>query len=168
MEYQDDQPSDHTADRADDYGEQIDGYVIRQNEVRQEKEYHPHDPVDDELPQVASAAGKHQQYYYYYEYEYYYFHQPSFYTRHHSLLTQQLRCFGAPEASGPFLFCTARNFGVQLTSTYRRMRRLATARANPRTLRFFRPLMMRPRVRELLSAQITIFAFMMTVASSSV
>jgi hypothetical protein len=68
----------------------------------------------------------------------------------------------------PFLFCTARNLGVQLTSTYRRMRRLATARANPRTLRFFRPLMMTPRVRELLSAQITIFAFMMTVASSSV
>ena len=168
MEYQDDQPSNHTADRADDYGEQVDGYVIRQNEVRQEEENHPHDPVDDELPQGASAAGKHQQYYYYYEYEYYYFHQPSFYTRHHSLLTQPLRSIGAPEAPGPFLFCTARNFGVQLTSTYRLMRRLATARANPRTRRFFRPLMMRPRVRELLSAQITIFAFLMTVASPAV
>ena len=168
MEYQDDQPSNHTTDRADEYGEQVDGYVIRQNEVRQQEENHPHDPVDDELPQVASAAGKHQQYYYYYEYEYYYFHQPSFYTRHRSLLTQQLRSFGAPEASGPFLFCTSRKFGVQLTSTYRLMRRLATARANPRTHRLFKPLMMRPRVRELLNTQITIFAFLMTVASPSV
>jgi hypothetical protein len=167
MEYQDDQPSNHTTDRADDYGEQVDRYVIRQNEVRQEEENHPHDPVDDELPQVASAAGKHQQYYYYYEYEHYYFHQPLFYIRHRRLLTQQLKSFGAPAASGPFLFYTARNFGVQLTSTYRLMRRLATARANPRTRRFFRPLMMRPRVRELLSTQITIFA-LMTVASPSV
>jgi hypothetical protein len=57
---------------------------------------------------------------------------------------------------------------VQHTSTYRRMRRLATAKANSLTLRFFRPLMMRPRVRELLNAQITIFAFLMTVASPSV
>jgi hypothetical protein len=56
----------------------------------------------------------------------------------------------------------------QLTSTYRRMRRLATAKANSRTLLFFRPLMMRPRVRELLSAQITIFAFLMIIASPSV
>jgi hypothetical protein len=119
------------------------------------------------LPQGASAAGKHQQYYYYHEYEHYYFHQPLFYTRRRRLLAQQLKCFGAPAASSPFLFCTARNFGVQLTSTYRLMRRLATARANPRTRRFFRPLMMRPRVRELLSAQITIFA-LMTVASPSV
>jgi hypothetical protein len=57
---------------------------------------------------------------------------------------------------------------VQLASTYRRMRRLATARANSRTRRLFRPMMMRPRVRELLSTQITIFAFLMTVASLSV
>ena len=57
---------------------------------------------------------------------------------------------------------------VQLASTYRRMRRLATARANPRTRRFFRPLMMRARVRELLNAQITIFAFLLTVASPSI
>jgi hypothetical protein len=37
MEYQDDQPSEHPADRADEYGEQIDGYVVRKNEVRQEE-----------------------------------------------------------------------------------------------------------------------------------
>ena len=57
---------------------------------------------------------------------------------------------------------------VRPISTYRRMRRLAIAKAKPRTLRFFRPLMMRPRVRELRSAQITIFALLMTVASSSI
>ena len=57
---------------------------------------------------------------------------------------------------------------AQLTSTYRRLRLLATAKANSRTLRFFRPLMMRPRVRELLSTQITILAFLMTVAFPSV
>lgn len=71
MEYQDDQPPNHTTDRADEYGEQVDGYVIRQNEVRQEEENHPHDPVYDEPPQVASTAGKHQQYDYYHQYEYY-------------------------------------------------------------------------------------------------
>jgi hypothetical protein len=83
-------------------------------------------------------------------------------------MKQHVKSIQAPEDPGPFLFCTARTFGVQLTSTYRRMRRLATAKANSRTLLFFRPLMMRPRVRELLSAQITILAFLMTIASPSV
>ena len=89
------------------------------------------------------------------------------------LYTEQYLRFVAAILTSPNGFLHApydlrRNRLGQLTSTYRRMRRLATAKANSRILRFFRPLMMRPRVRELRSAQRTIFALLMTVAPSSV
>jgi hypothetical protein len=57
---------------------------------------------------------------------------------------------------------------VLLRATYQRMRRLATAQANPRILRFFRLLMMRPRVRGLRSAQRAMFTLFTTVVSSPV
>ena len=56
MEYQDDQPSNYPTDRADEHGEQVDGYVVCKKKVRQEQENHSDDPIDDEPPQVAPSS----------------------------------------------------------------------------------------------------------------
>jgi hypothetical protein len=58
------------------------------------------------------------------------------------------------------------NLFVQPDSTYRRILRLAAAQASPRTLRFFRPLMMRPRARGLRKAHRASFLLFTTVAAS--
>jgi hypothetical protein len=70
MEYQDDQPSNHPTDRANKYGEQVDGYVIRQNEVRQQEENHTNDPVDDKVPQITCSPRQYEQDDNYHQYEY--------------------------------------------------------------------------------------------------
>jgi hypothetical protein len=85
MEYQDDQPSEHPTDCADEYGEQVDGYVIRQNEVRQQEEDHPYDPVDYKVPQETRATRQHEQDDCYNQYEYDEFHRPPLYIKHRSL-----------------------------------------------------------------------------------
>jgi hypothetical protein len=100
MEYQDDQPSNHTTNSADEHGEHVDGYVVRQNKVRQQQENYPYNPVDDEVPQVASAAGKHQQDYYHHQYEYDYFHQLPFYTKDRCLKTRLAKSIGALKDPG--------------------------------------------------------------------
>jgi hypothetical protein len=101
MEYQDDQPSNHPTDRADEYGEQIDGYVVRKNEVRQEEQNHPHDPVDDEMPQETPAARQHKQDDYDHQYEHDEFHNYPFYMKHHSLEKQLAKSVAAPRTPAP-------------------------------------------------------------------
>ena len=56
MKYQDDQPSSYPTDRADEYGEQVDGYVVCKNHVRQEQKNHSDDPINYEPPQIAPAS----------------------------------------------------------------------------------------------------------------
>ncbi len=80
MEYQDDQPSNYPADRTDEYGEQVDGYVVGKNQVRQEQENQPDDPIDDELPQITRTSRQQEQDHYHNQYEYDEFHYPPFYT----------------------------------------------------------------------------------------
>jgi hypothetical protein len=80
MQYQDDQPSNHPADRADEYGQHVDGYVVSKNEVRKEQEDHPEDPINDELSQVTPASRQEQQDRYYHQYEYDEFHHSILYT----------------------------------------------------------------------------------------
>jgi hypothetical protein len=80
MEHQDNQPSDNPTDRTDEYGEQIEGYIVSKNKVTQEQEDQPHDPVDDELAHKTPASRQHEQDHYYHQYEYSEFHRSSFYT----------------------------------------------------------------------------------------
>jgi hypothetical protein len=80
MEYQDDQPSNYPTDRADEYREQVDGYVVGENQVRQEQENQPDDPIDDELPQITPTSRQQKQDHYHNQYEYDEFHHPPFYT----------------------------------------------------------------------------------------
>jgi hypothetical protein len=81
MEYQDDQPPEHTTDRTDEYGEQVDGYVVSQDEVSKEEEDQPNDPIDDEPPQEASAARQQEHDNYSHQDEYDYFHRAPYYTK---------------------------------------------------------------------------------------
>jgi hypothetical protein len=90
MEDQDDQPSEYPTDGTDEYGEQVNRYVVGKNQVGQEEENQPNDPIDDELPQKTPAPRQQEQDDYYHQYEYDYLHQPSFYTRHRRLKTQHV------------------------------------------------------------------------------
>ena len=98
MEYQDNKPSDNPTDRADEHGKQIDGYVVRKYEVRQEEENHPQNRVADEVSQKTPAARQHEQEYSYHQYEYDELHRSLFYTMRRSVfaayrLTRSLGAF---------------------------------------------------------------------------
>ena len=80
VEDQDDQPSNHPTDSADEYGEQVDGYVVGENQVRKEQEDYSDDPIDDELPQITPAPRQEEQDHYNHQYEYDEFHRSPFYT----------------------------------------------------------------------------------------
>ncbi len=41
MKYEDDQPPQYPTYGADEYGEDIDGYIVRKDQVSQEDEEHP-------------------------------------------------------------------------------------------------------------------------------
>ncbi len=80
MKHQDEQPSEHPTDGTDKYGEQVNGYVVSKNEVSQEEENQPYDPIDDELTQKTPASRQQEQDNYYHHYEYDKFHCSPFYT----------------------------------------------------------------------------------------
>ncbi len=85
MEYQDNEPSNYPTDRADEHGKHVDGYVLGKNEVSEEQEDQPHDPVDDEPPQKTPASRQQEQDHYYDQYEYDGFHRTPFYTKRWSV-----------------------------------------------------------------------------------
>ena len=86
MEYQDNEPSENPTYSADEHGKHVDGYVISKNQVSEEQQHHPDDPIDDELSQITSASRQYEQDHYYHHYEYDGFHQAPFYIRRGSLL----------------------------------------------------------------------------------
>jgi hypothetical protein len=72
MEYQDDQPSNHPAEGAYYYREQVDRYVIFEKEVGQEEEYHPDYPVDEKPRQrtrTPPQQNQDHQYHYHDKYD---------------------------------------------------------------------------------------------------
>lgn len=81
MEYQDNEPSDYPTDRADDHGKRVDGYVVGKDEIGEEQEDQPDDPVDDEPTQKTAASRKQEQDHYYDQYEYDDLHRAPLYMR---------------------------------------------------------------------------------------
>jgi hypothetical protein len=82
MEYQDDQPSNHPTDRADEYRQHVDGYIVCENKVRQEQQDDSGCPIDDEPSQKPPASRQEEQDPHYHQYEYDEFHHSPFYMAH--------------------------------------------------------------------------------------
>jgi len=52
VEHHDDQPSDYPTDGAEQYGDEVDGYVVLKKHVRQEEENLSDEAVDDKASTV--------------------------------------------------------------------------------------------------------------------
>ena len=56
MEHQDDQPPNHTADGADQYGKEVDRDIVLKKQIRQEQEYQANDSVNDQPHQQRGCS----------------------------------------------------------------------------------------------------------------